>query len=557
MRMEETSSFEEYYDKLIYDLRLTVLHGMGYRERDARRPFIAVMHGWNEISPGHIHLRPIAEQVKIGVAQGGGTPAEVIVPGICGSVSGGAPSFRYNIPYRDFAAAMAEIMLELGRFDGAVLIPTCDNVVPAYLMAAARVNIPSLLLTGGYMRPGCYQGQTLTIQDTQRAHGRYLKGDITEQDVDNIVRHACGGPGACPEMGTANTMCSVGEVLGMSFPGNATIPADSPVLSHLAKTVGERAVELVRDGARPSDIMTEKAFHNAMKLVLAVGGSTNAVIHLPAMAKELGIEIPLDLWDKLSRETPFICSIRPNNPAYTMADLERAGGIPAVIKEMGELLDLDLPTVTGRTLEQNVAQARVFDRKIIRPLRDPFSREGAIAVLRGNLAPEGAIVKQSAISESMLCRTGPAKVFDSEEEAIEGLQSGRIARGDVVVVRYEGPKGSPGAREVFNLAHFVAASGLDADVSVITDGRFSGTNKGGAVGHICPEAMEGGPIALLRDGDLITIDVENRRLDVNLAEEELASRARDWVPPEPRAKKGVLAAYARLVSSLSTGATVF
>jgi dihydroxy-acid dehydratase len=291
--------------------------------------------------------------------------------------------------------------------------------------------------------------------------------------------------------------------------------------------------------------------------VLAVGGSTNAVIHLPAMAKELGIEIPLDLWDKLSRETPFICSIRPNNPAYTMADLERAGGIPAVIKEMGELLDLDLPTVTGRTLEQNVAQARVFDRKIIRPLRDPFSREGAIAVLRGNLAPEGAIVKQSAISESMLCRTGPAKVFDSEEEAIEGLQSGRIARGDVVVVRYEGPKGSPGAREVFNLAHFVAASGLDADVSVITDGRFSGTNKGGAVGHICPEAMEGGPIALLRDGDLITIDVENRRLDVNLAEEELASRARDWVPPEPRAKKGVLAAYARLVSSLSTGATVF
>jgi dihydroxy-acid dehydratase len=303
--------------------------------------------------------------------------------------------------------------------------------------------------------------------------------------------------------------------------------------------------------------MTEKALRNAMRLVLAVGGSTNAVIHLPALAKELDIEIPLDLWDELSRETPFICSIRPNNPSYTMADLEKAGGIPAVVKEMGELLDLDLPTVTGRTIGRNVAQAQVFDRRIIRSLKDPFSREGAIAVLKGSLAPDGAIVKQSAVSRSTLCRTGPAKVFDSEEGAIEGLQSGRIERGDVVVVRYEGPKGSPGAREVFNLAHFIVASGLDTDVSVVTDGRFSGTNKGGAVGHVCPEAMEGGPIALLRDGDGITIDVSSRRLDVNLPEEELASRARDWVAPEPRAKKGVLAAYARLVSSLSTGATVF
>ena len=557
MESKGHTAFDKYYEKLIDDLRLTVLHGMGYRDADARRPFIAVLHGWNEISPGHIHLRPVAEQVKIGVALAGGTPAEIIVPGICGSVSGGAPSFRYNIPYRDFAAAMVEIMLELGCFDGAVLIPTCDNVVPAYLMAAARVNVPSLFLTGGYMRPGCYRGEPLSIQDTQRAHGRYLKGDATEEDIDYIVHHACGGPGACPEMGTANTMCSVAEVLGMSFPGNATIPANSPVLLHLAKTVGERAVELVRDDIRPSDIMTETAFHNAIRLVLAVGGSPNAVIHIPAIAQELDIEILLGLWDELSRDTPFICRIRPNHPTHTMVDLERAGGIQAVLKEMKTLLDLDLPTVTGKTLGENVARAKVFDREIIRPLRDPFSSEGGIAVLTGSLAPEGAIVKQSAVAEEMLRRSGPARVFDSEKQAIAGLQAGQIKPGDVVVVRYEGPKGSPGAREVFNLAHFIAAMGLDADVSVITDGRFSGTNKGGAVGHICPEAMDGGPIALLRDGDRIDINVPNRRLDVALSDKELARRARDWVRPEPKEKKGVLAAYARLVSSLSTGATVF
>ena len=544
-------------DKVIKDLRQTVMCGMGYRDVDMERPLIAVVHGWSEISPGHFHLRPVAERVKYGIALAGGTPAEVIVPGICGSVSGGAFSFRYNLPYRDFAAAMVEIMLALKRFDGAVLIPTCDNVVPAYLMAAARVNLPSLLLTGGYMKPGQYQGQPLTIMDTHRAYGKYLKGEVTEQDIDYIIHHGCGGWGACPEMGTANTMCSVAEALGMSFAGNATISSDSPSLLHLAATVGERAVGLVHENVRPADIMTEAAFRNAVRLVLAVGGSPNAVIHIPAIAKELNIEIPLSLWDELSRQTPFICRIRPNHPTFTMVELDQAGGIPAVLRELGSLVDLDLRTVAGITLGESIAGAKVLDRRIIRPIDDPFYPEGGMAVLRGNLAPEGAIVKQSAVAKEMLQHTGPAKVFDCEEEAVEGLQAGKIEPGDVAVVRYEGPKGSPGAREVMVLAHFISAMGLDTTVPIVTDGRFSGTNRGGAIGHVCPEAMDGGPIALLRDGDRITIDIPGRRLNVDLDEEELARRANQWVRPQPKVTRGVLGAYARLASSLATGATVF
>lgn len=550
-------SGEHGYEQVVQDLRHTIIRGVGLRDKDMSRPLIAVVHGWSEITTGHLHLRALAERAKQGVLMAGGQPAEVPIPGICGSVSGGAPPFRHNLPYRDFAAALLETMLALNRFDGAVLIPTCDNVVPAYLMAAARVNIPCIMLTGGYARPTCYRGHPLTMMDTQRYYGMYLRGEATREDIDYVVHHGCTGPGSCPEMGTANTMCGVAEVLGMTFPGNGHMAADSVELQLLAKTIGERAVELVHENVRPSDIITSGALRNAIRWVLAVGGSPNAVIHIPAIAKELDINIPLDLWDELSRETPFIARIRPNYYDYTMVEFEAAGGVPAVCAEMAPLLDLQQRTVTGHTLGENIAGMHTLDTRVIRPLSDPFQSEGGLAVLKGNLAPEGAIVKQSVMAGEMLHHEGPARVFDCEEDAIAGLKQGRIHAGDIVVVRYEGPKGAPGAREIYHLAHFISSMGLDTSVPVLTDGRFSGTNKGGAIGHICPEATDGGPIALLRGGDRIVIDVAQRRLDVDLTPGELEQRRAEWTPPPLKTARGVLGAYARLASSLATGATLF
>jgi dihydroxy-acid dehydratase len=549
-------SVSEQHHKVIEDLRATVMQGMGFRRDDLDRPLIAVVHGWSEISPGHFHLRTVAENAKIGVALGGAVPAEIMVPGICGSVSGGAPSFRYNLPYRDVAAAMAEVMVGLNRFDGAVFIPSCDNVVPAYLMTAARLNLPSIFLTGGVARPGeGPEGRPVTIMDTQRYHGWFLHGDISVEELEQVICQGCAGAGACAEMGTATTMNGITETLGMSFPGNATILADRAELLRLARTVGERCVTLVREGVRPSDIMTERALHNAVKMVLAVGGSLNVMIHLAAIARELDLDLPLDLWDQHSRAIPLICRVRPNVYDHTVVDLARAGGFPAVLNAMRELLDTDLLTVTGRTLGENIAGARSLDPRIIRSLEDPFGSEGGIAVLKGNLAPEGAVVKQSAVAPDLMVYQGPARVFDSEELAIRGLVEGRIGPGDVVVIRYEGPKGSPGAMEMMNFAHFV--SGLGLDVPVITDGRYSGTNKGPSIGHVCPEAMEGGPLALVQDGDLIDISIPERRLDLLVSEEELAERARDWTRPPLRESRGVLGAYAQRSTSLAEGATIF
>ena len=559
MRVRPTvtaSGVSEQHERVIHDLRATVLHGMGFRDADLQRPLIAVVHGWSEISPGHFHLRTVAENVKLGVALAGGVPAEIMVPGICGSVSGGAPSFRYNLPYRDVAAAMVEVLVGLNRFDGVVFVPTCDNVVPAYLLAAARLDLPSIFLTGGVARPGeGPHGQPVTIMDTQRYHGWRLHGDIADDELAQVICSGCSGPGACAEMGTATTMNGLTETLGMSYPGNATILADRAELLRLARTVGERAVALVREELRPSRIMTERALHNAMRMVLAVGGSLNVMVHVAALARELDIELPLDLWDTYSRVTPLICAVRPNDYAYTVVDLARAGGFPAILREMATLLDTDLPTVTGLSLGENVAHARVLDRRIIRPIDDPFAPEGGIAVLKGSLAPDGAVVKQSAVAPDMRVYSGPARVFDSEKQAIDGLMRGVIKAGDVAVIRYEGPRGSPGAMEMMNFAHFVSGAGLD--VPVITDGRYSGTNKGAAIGHVCPEAMEGGPLALVRDGDIIDLDIGNRRLDVRVSPEELSERALTWSPPPLRESRGVLGAYARRSTSLAQGASIF
>lgn len=534
--------------------RDALLKSMGYRDAELEKPFVAVIHGWNEMSPGHCHLKPVAEAIKDGIYEAGGTPFEIVIPGLCGGAGGaGTPVARYFFPYREYTAGMVEIMLQSHYFDGAVMVPTCDYTIPAFAMGVGRVNVPSIFVTGGYMEPGNFRGRPVTMSDTAIGYGQYKAGTMKEADLKELVDSACPTPGACPLMATANTMNTVIETLGMSLPGNTATPAMSSRLLAMGREAGNRVLDLINRNVRPSDIMTQKAFANAIRVVLAVGGSMNAVLHITAMSREVGLDMGLEIWDKMSRETPFICSLMPNHPTLTLKDLERAGGIEAVMKELEPLLSLDVLTVTGRTLRENLRQASVKDRSVIRELKNPYSHEGGIAILRGTLVPEGAVVKQSAVPSEMLRFSGPAKVFDSEEEAISGLMAGQVHQGDVVIVRYEGPKGGPGAREIMMVMHSIVGLGLEKSVALITDSRFSGTNKGLAIGHASPEAMEGGPLAIVRNGDLIEIDIPNRRLDLKLKKEEIESRMKSWRAPRAKATRGVLGLYSQFAESLTYG----
>lgn len=534
--------------------RDALLKSMGYRDAELEKPFVAVIHGWNEMSPGHCHLKPVAEAIKDGIYEAGGTPFEIVIPGLCGGAGGaGTPVARYFFPYREYTAGMVEIMLQSHYFDGAVMVPTCDYTIPAFAMGVGRVNVPSIFVTGGYMEPGNFRGRPVTMSDTAIGYGQYKAGTMKEADLKELVDSACPTPGACPLMATANTMNTVIETLGMSLPGNTATPAMSSRLLAMGREAGNRVLDLINRNVRPSDIMTQKAFANAIRVVLAVGGSMNAVLHITAMSREVGLDMGLEIWDKMSRETPFICSLMPNHPTLTLKDLERAGGIEAVMKELEPLLSLDVLTVTGRTLRENLKQASVKDRSVIRELKNPYSHEGGIAILRGTLVPEGAVVKQSAVPSEMLRFSGPAKVFDSEEEAISGLMAGQVHQGDVVIVRYEGPKGGPGAREIMMVMHSIVGLGLGKSVALITDSRFSGTNKGLAIGHASPEAMEGGPLAIVRNGDLIEIDIPNRRLDLKLKKEEIESRMKSWRAPRAKATRGVLGLYSQFAESLTYG----
>ena len=534
--------------------RDALLKSMGYRDSELEKPFVAVIHGWNEMSPGHCHLKPVAEAIKDGIYEAGGTPFEIVIPGLCGGAGGaGTPVARYFFPYREYTAGMVEIMLQSHYFDGAVMVPTCDYTIPAFAMGVGRVNVPSIFVTGGYMEPGNFRGRPVTMSDTAIGYGQYKAGTMKEADLKELVDSACPTPGACPLMATANTMNTVIETLGMSLPGNTATPAMSSRLLAMGREAGNRVLDLINRNVRPSDIMTQKAFANAIRVVLAVGGSMNAVLHITAMSREVGLDMGLEIWDKMSRETPFICSLMPNHPTLTLKDLERAGGIEAVMKELEPLLSLDVLTVTGRTLRENLKQASVKDRSVIRELKNPYSHEGGIAILRGTLVPEGAVVKQSAVPSEMLRFSGPAKVFDSEEEAISGLMVGQVHQGDVVIVRYEGPKGGPGAREIMMVMHSIVGLGLGKSVALITDSRFSGTNKGLAIGHASPEAMEGGPLAIVRNGDLIEIDIPNRRLDLKLKKEEIESRMKSWRAPRAKATRGVLGLYSQFAESLTYG----
>jgi dihydroxy-acid dehydratase len=538
--------------------RRTLLNALGIDEAEFNKPLIAIVNGWNEISPGNFHLRSIADAVKHGVIEGGGHPAEFGAAGLCDGLSVGSMADRYSLPYRDITALYIESMLEANLFDAAVFLPTCDKVVPSFLMAAAKVNIPSILITGGYMEPGYFKGHPVVMSDIVEAFGALEEGEMSRADFEYMVDHTCQGPGACPLMGTASTVSSLAEALGMAFPGNATIPAISSRLVKFAREAGKKVLELLRRGTKPSKIMTQEAFENAIRIMLAIGGSTNLVLHVPAIASVLGHKVDLELWDKLSRETPLVCKIKPSDPGKTMVDLAEAGGIPAVMKSLEKILHTEVLTVTGFTLKQNLASVNLKVPGVIRPMDDPFSGEGGLAVLKGNIASDGAVVKQSAVPPEMLTFEGEAIVFDSEEDSIEGLLSGKVKDGQMVVIRYEGPKGGPGMRQLQFFMNILCGMQRQTKIGLITDGRFSGTNWGLAIGHVCPEAMEGGNIALVQNGDRIRVDILNREVKVLLSDDEFSRRAKAWRPPKPKAKGGLLGLYASTTSSAAqSGATIF
>ncbi|MBW2057624.1 MAG: dihydroxy-acid dehydratase [Deltaproteobacteria bacterium] len=538
--------------------RRAIYKAGGYSNEDLRRPHIGIVDTWNEAAPGHMHMRQIAEAVKGGVWQGGGTPFEFGTISTCGSPCVGAENkaLRYELVIRDVIAASIEIVAMEHMFDGLVLLSSCDSIIPAELMAAARLDIPSILVTGGPMQPGRHRGRDIVMSQLDEACLGGIKAErVTEEEILEMEEEVCPGPGACPLMGTANTMQILSEALGMSLPGSSTVPAVSSHRIRLARQSGRQVVELVGRGLSPSRIMTREALRNAIVVDLAIGGSTNAVLHLLTFARELGVELSLDDFDRLSRKTPCICAVIPNGP-YTVVDLHEAGGARAVMGEVADLLDLGCLSVSGKRIGDNIKGATVRDRRVITGREAPVYGEGGLAVLKGNLAPRGCVTRPTSFPGEMLRHEGPARVFDSDEDAVKAIYDGRVNRGDVVVVRYEGPRGAPGMREVMLSTDALVGMGLSGSIVLVTDGRFSGFTQGAAIGHISPEAMAGGPLAIVRDGDIIEVDVVGRRLDIHLTEREIKTRLDGWRPPEAKVKKGVLTIYSRLAEQAEGGATI-
>lgn len=532
-----------------------LLCATGLSKEDMAKPFIAVASAWNDIIPGHIGMKRLERFIERGICAGGGVPFFFGVPGICDGIAMGHAGMKYSLPSRELVADSVESIVRAHSFDGLLCLTNCDKITPGMLMAIARLNIPSLVVTAGPMLSGKYKGRRLSlVKDTFEAIGRFQKGDITQEEFQDLEMRACPGQGSCQGLYTANTMSCLTEAMGLSLPGCATALAVSADKDRIATASGERIVNLARRNMLPSTIMTKEAFENAIRVDMALGGSTNTVLHLLAIAKEAGVELPLTLFDKLSRSTPHICSILPGGK-YFMEDLDGAGGIPAVMKRLLKLLN-DTITTSGKTISQIAREAPLFDEDVIRPLTSPYHKEGGIAILEGNLAPDGAVVKQSAVSEKALKLKGKAIVFDSEEAAMKAILGGRIKHGNVVVVRYEGPRGGPGMREMLGPTAAIAGMGLAEDVALITDGRFSGGTRGPCVGHISPEAAAGGPLAALKDGDEIIIDIPARKLEVKLTELEIKSRLAKVRPPSKKIPKGYLTRYARLATSADKGAVL-
>lgn len=535
----------------------SLLKGMGYTEEELSRPIIGVVNAKNESIPGHMHLDQIAAAVKAGIRMAGGTPIEVPCIGVCDGTAMNHIGMNYSLPSRELVADSIESMAEANAFDAMVLIPNCDKIVPGMLMGAARVNIPAVFVSGGPMLAGRWKGRDLNLTLVFEAVGAVKAGKMTEDELYELENHACPGCGSCSGMFTANSMNCLTEALGMGLPGNGTIPAVYGERIQLAKQAGMKVMEVLEKNIRPRDIMTHEAFENALTLDMALGCSTNSTLHLPAIAHEACIPINLDIVNEVSGRTPNLCKLSPSGP-YHMQDLYAAGGVQAVMRELAQrgLLHLDQRSVSGLTIGEIADQAQVLDHNVIRPIDNPYSQTGGIAVLRGNLAPDGAVVKRAAVAPEMMVHQGPARVFESEEEAYEAILGGRIHKKDVIVIRYEGPKGGPGMKEMLSPTSAIAGMGLDKDVALITDGRFSGATRGASIGHVSPEAMAGGPISAVQEGDIISIDIESGRLDVLIDEQTLKARLEKWKAPEPKVTHGYLSRYARMVTSANTGAVL-
>ena len=534
----------------------SLLYALGFTDEEIRRPLIGVVSSHNEIIPGHMNLDKIAEAVKAGVSAAGGTPIMFPAIAVCDGIAMGHIGMKYSLITRDLIADSTEAMAIAHQFDGLVMIPNCDKNVPGLLMAAARLNIPTIFVSGGPMLAGHLKnGKRSCLSHMFEAVGAYYAGTLDEEGVRDYEENACPSCGSCSGMYTANSMNCLTEAIGMALPGNGTIPAPYSARIRLAKHAGMKIMELVEKNIRPRDIMTPAAFHNAETVDMALGCSTNTMLHLPAIAHEAGVEINLDTANTISAGTPNLCHLAPAGDTF-MEDLDLAGGVYAVMKELTkkDLLDLSVMTVTGKTMKENLEGIKNLNPEIIRPIEDPYSTSGGIAVLRGNLAQDGCVVKQSAVAQEMMVHEGPARVFDSEEDAISAIYARQINPGDVVVIRYEGPKGGPGMREMLNPTSAIVGMGLGSSVALITDGRFSGATRGASIGHVSPEAAAGGTIALVQDGDLIAIDIPNCKIELKVSDEELAVRRANWVCPEPKVKTGYLARYAKLVSSADKGA---
>lgn len=533
----------------------SLFHALGMTEEEMERPLIGIVSSYNEIVPGHMNLDKIVDAVKMGVAMAGGTPVMVPAIAVCDGIAMGHIGMKYSLVTRDLVADSTECLARAHAFDALVMVPNCDKNVPGLLMAAARINIPTVFASGGPMLAGRVQGHKTSLSSMFEAVGAYTAGNMTEEDVKEYEQKACPTCGSCSGMYTANSMNCLTEVLGMGLKGNGTIPAVYSERLKLAKHAGMAVMEMLKKNICPRDIMTEKAFRNALTMDMALGCSTNSMLHLPAIAHEAGVDLNLEIANEISAKTPNLCHLAPAGPTY-MEDLNEAGGIYAVMNEVSKLglLELDCMTVTGKTVGENIKSCVNNNPEVIRPVENPYSQTGGIAILKGNLAPDSAVVKRSAVAPEMLKHEGPARVFDCEEDAIAAIKGGKIVAGDVVVIRYEGPKGGPGMREMLNPTSAIAGMGLGSTVALITDGRFSGASRGASIGHACPEAAVGGPIALVEEGDIISIDIDGHRLDVKVSDEEMARRKANWQPRKPQVTTGYLARYAAMAAPASRGA---
>lgn len=533
----------------------SLFKAMGYTDEELRRPLIGIANSANEIVPGHVHLDKVVDAVKAGVYMAGGTPIAFGTIGVCDGIAMNHTGMKYSLGSRELIADSVEVMAIAHSFDAMVMVPNCDKIVPGMLMAAARLDIPAIVISGGPMLAGRLGEKTIDLVSVFEAVGGVKSGKMTEEELAEIEENACPTCGSCAGMFTANSMNCLTEAIGMGLPGNGTIPAVMASRIRLAKKAGAKIMHLLEKGITPRKILTEKAFINALTVDMALGCSTNTVLHITALANEAGVDIDLNRINEVSKRTPHLCSLSPGGNHH-LEDLDSAGGVCAVMKELSQkgLIDAEVMTVTGKRVGENIESYSVKDRSVIRSVDDPYHREGGLAILFGNLAPSGSVVKQSAVAPEMLSHEGPARVFDSEETAVAAIMEGAINKGDVIVIRYEGPRGGPGMREMLTPTSAIAGMGLDADVALITDGRFSGGTRGASIGHISPEAMEAGPIAIVREGDLISFNIPEKKIDLKLSEDEIKKRLSEWKAPEPNIATGYMARYAKMVTSAATGA---